>query len=68
MEIAPPIAICAICNCQCGSELVTIGWGFDRVAQAELPVFQHATAGQCARARERSARFWSGAKAVEQAA
>jgi hypothetical protein len=62
MEIAPPIAICATCACQCGGELVTVGMEYDRVARGELPVFKHATASLCSQARERSARFWTGAR------
>ena len=62
IETAPPIAICATCGCLCSGELVTLDWVFDRIAQAELPVFRHATAGACKRAQERAAAFWAGAQ------
>lgn len=60
-EIAPPVAICATCSCQCGGELVTVAYEYDRIARGELPVFRHTSASACMRARERSARFWTGA-------
>jgi hypothetical protein len=67
-EIAPPIALCAVCNCLCGGEHVTVSWEFDRIARAELPVFRHATAGQCVQARARAASFWTGARPAKQVA
>lgn len=67
-EIAPPIALCATCGCQCGGELVTVGWEYDRVARGELPVFRHASAGACAAARKRSQAFWTGDRRERSAA
>ena len=65
--IAPPIALCSACGCQCSSEVVTVGWEYDRIARGALPVFRHATASQCVRARARSDAFWN-APRIEKAA
>lgn len=59
-DIAPPVAICATCETQCGNELVTVAWAFDRIANGKLPVFRHASSAACDRARNRSVAFWSG--------
>lgn len=59
-DIAPPVAICATCEKQCGDELVTVAWAFDRIANGKLPVFRHASSAACERARQRSAAFWTG--------
>ncbi len=62
IETAPPVAICATCNCLCSNERVTVGLEYDTIARRELPVFRHATAHQCQIARARSAAFWTGAQ------